>query len=57
MQPIVVELTKGKETRGTHRYESEDTADVPITTLYIKKTAFADGQVPHSVRLTVEPLD
>lgn len=57
METIVVTLTKGKETSGTHRFEADKSADTPITTLYVRKTAFAGGKVPDAVRVTVEPID
>lgn len=52
MKPITVTLEKGKETKGTYRFDSPD-PNAPITSLYVRKSAFADSAVPARVVLTV----
>jgi hypothetical protein len=53
MQSFEVRLVQGKETKGTYRYENDE-ADAAITTLYIRKGAFAGGSAPRAIRLVVE---
>lgn len=50
MKPITVTLEKGKETKGTYRFDSSN-PDAPITSLDIRKSAF-DGPVPKRIVLT-----
>ena len=52
MKPITVTLDKSKETKGTYRFDSAK-ADAPITSLYVKKSAFDSGAVPKRIVLTV----
>jgi hypothetical protein len=49
-QAILVNQTMqhSKSTKGTHVYVAPDS---PITSLYIKKEAFADGTVPQTITL------
>lgn len=50
--PIVsVTLVLARETKNTVRYEGDD--DSPISILYIEKVAFADGQYPNAIVVTV----
>ncbi len=55
MNPIEVCLVQGKETKGTYRFVAED-AQAPISTLYVRKTAF-EGTVPKAIVLTVAPAN
>ncbi len=52
MKPITVTLEKGKETKGTYRFDSPD-PNASITSIYVRKNAFADGPVPKRIVLTV----
>jgi hypothetical protein len=54
MKPISVTLALGKETKGTYRYENNET-DAIISTLYVRKEAFENGNPPKMIRLAVEP--
>jgi hypothetical protein len=51
LKPISVTLEKGKETKGTHRFDSPD-PNVAITSVYVRKSAF--GAVPRRIVLTVK---
>jgi len=53
MQSFEIELTQGKETKGTYRYENSEPNAV-ITTLYIRKEAFPGGHPPKAIRVIVE---
>jgi hypothetical protein len=53
MKPLEIQLVQGKETKGTYRYESPD-PNAMITTLYIRKDAFAGKPAPQAIRLVVE---
>jgi hypothetical protein len=52
LNPITVTLEKSKETKGTYRFDSSD-PNAPITSIYIRKTAFDAGKVPPRITLTV----
>ena len=52
MNPITVTLEKSKETKGTYRFDSPD-PNAPITSIYVRKTAFDAGKVPSQITLTV----
>jgi hypothetical protein len=52
VKPITVTLDKGKETKGTYRFDSPDPNAV-ITSIYVRKTAFDGGAVPTRILLTV----
>jgi hypothetical protein len=52
LKPITVTLEKSKETKGTYRFDSPD-SDAPITSVYVRKSAFAGGSVPARIVLTV----
>jgi hypothetical protein len=52
VKPITVTLEKGKETKGTYRFDSPD-PNAPITSVYVRKSAFVDGAVPARIVLTV----
>ena len=52
MKPITVTLNKGKETKGTYRFDSPD-PNAPITSVYVRKSAFEGGAVPQRIVLTV----
>ncbi len=53
MKPITVTLEKSKETKGTYRFDSPD-PNAPITSIYVRKTAFDGGAVPKRVVLTLQ---
>jgi hypothetical protein len=53
VKPISVALEKGKETKGTYRFDSPD-PNAPITSVYVRKTAFEGGAVPERIVLTVQ---
>ena len=50
---IEIRATKEKETRGTWRFEADD-ASAPVRYVYIRKDAFADGEVPQKIIITIE---
>ncbi|MBV8053839.1 MAG: hypothetical protein JO071_01210 [Deltaproteobacteria bacterium] len=52
MKPITITLEKSKETKGTYRFDSSN-PDVPITSIYVKKSAFQGAEVPKRIVLTV----
>jgi hypothetical protein len=52
VKPTTVTLEKGKKTKGMYRFDPPD-PNAPITSLYVRKSAFADGAVPARVVLTV----
>jgi hypothetical protein len=52
LKPITVTLDKGKETKGTYRFDSAD-PNAPITSIYVRKSAFDGGVVPKRIVLTV----
>lgn len=52
MKPITVILEKGKETKGTYRFDSSD-PNAPITSVYVRKSAFDGGTVPKRIVLSV----
>ncbi len=54
-EPITVRLTKGKETKGTFRFEAED-AEAVVTALYVRKSAFAGSAVPKTVELQLHEV-
>ncbi|HLH76787.1 MAG TPA: hypothetical protein VKV28_08280 [Candidatus Binataceae bacterium] len=56
MKPITVVLDKGKETKGTYRFDSPD-PNAPITSVYVRKTAFEGGAVPERIVLTAASAD
>ena len=53
MKTISVTLEKSRETKGTYRFDSAD-PNAPITSLYVRKSAFSDGTVPKRIVLTVD---
>ncbi len=53
MKPISVTLEKSKETKGTYRFDSAD-PNAPITSVYVRKSAFDSGAVPKRIVLTVQ---
>lgn len=52
MKPITIVLEKSKETKGTYRFDSPD-PNAPITSVYVRKSAFDGGAVPTRIALTV----
>ena len=56
MQTLTVRLVQGKETKGTYRYETADPNAI-VSTLYIRKSAFAGGSVPKAIVLKIEAED
>ncbi len=53
VKPITVTLDKGKETKGTYRFDSPD-PNAAITSIYVRKSAFDGGAVPERLVLTVQ---
>ncbi|HEX5228767.1 MAG TPA: hypothetical protein VFW44_13705 [Bryobacteraceae bacterium] len=53
MKSITVTLDKGKETKGTYRFDSPD-PNTPITSIYVRKSAFDGAAVPKRIVLTVQ---
>lgn len=51
-----ITLHHTKSTKGTHVFTAEDDANMEssIPSLYIRKTAFEDGDPPRSITVTVE---
>lgn len=49
---LEVKVFHVEDTRRTHRYEALEPNPV-IDTIYIKKTAFADGKAPENITITV----
>jgi hypothetical protein len=48
-----IRMEKAKETKGTFRYENYD--DTAFTsTLYVRKSAFKNGNVPDSIEVTIK---
>ncbi len=52
MKPITVTFEQTKETKGTYRFDSPN-PDAPITSVYVRKSAFGGGSVPKRIVLTV----
>jgi hypothetical protein len=52
LKPIKVTLDKSKETKGTYRFDSPN-PDAPVTSIYVRKSAFNGGAVPNRILLTV----
>ena len=53
MQPIEIRATKEKETSGTSRFEADDPT-AALKYVYLKKDAFAGGDVPQKIVVTIE---
>jgi len=49
---VTVPMSFERSTANTHRYRAEHD-DAPITTLYVRKGTFGDGQLPQHLVLTV----
>jgi len=47
-----IDLTFRKSTKNTYVY-SDDAEDAPIPSVYIKKSAFPEGEAPVSITLTL----
>jgi hypothetical protein len=59
MEELKVVLKHSKSTKGTERYDIQNDpfASEPITTLYIRKSAFKNGgNVPDRIELTVKEV-
>jgi hypothetical protein len=56
LKPITVTLEKSKETKGTYRFDSPD-PNAPITSIYVKKSAFEGAAVPKRIVLTVQEAE
>lgn len=56
MKPITVTLEKGKETKGTYRFDSSN-RDAPITSIYVRKSAFEGAAVPKRIVLAVNEAE
>lgn len=52
MMKFFVTLELGKETKGTHRYESSD-EDAFVSVLYVKKAAFGKAAPPKKIQLSI----
>ncbi len=52
VKPISVAFDKGKETKGTYRFDSPD-QNAPIPSVYVRKTAFEGSAAPERIVLTV----
>lgn len=52
MKPLTIELLFKKETKNSYQFE----ADGPVSTLYVKKSAFPEGTVPTGVIITVKEM-
>lgn len=52
METIEIRLRAEKETPGTQRYEADD-PNAPVRFIYLKKAAFAGGDVPKAIKLTI----
>lgn len=46
-------LDKSKETKGNYSFDSPH-PNTPITSVYVKKSAFEGGSVPERIMLTVQ---
>jgi hypothetical protein len=53
VKPISVTLEKSKETKRTYRFDSPG-PNAPITSVYVRKSAFDSGAVPKRIVLTVQ---
>jgi hypothetical protein len=53
VKPISVTLEKSKDTKRTYRFDSPG-PNAPITSLYVRKSAFDSGAVPKRIVLTVQ---
>jgi hypothetical protein len=53
VKPISVTLEKRNETERTHRFDSPD-PNAPITSVYLRKSAFDSGAVQKRIVLTVQ---
>jgi hypothetical protein len=53
MQPIEITLTLGKETKGTYRFETDE-PEAPVSTVYVRKSAFPESKPPAKIRLILE---
>ena len=52
LKPITVTLEKSKETKGTYRFDAPN-PDAAITSVYVRKSAFAGATVPARIVLSV----
>ena len=53
MNETQITLTHDKTTKNTERFATGDAAAV-VDTVYVKKTAFPDGQVPANIAVTIQ---
>lgn len=53
---VEFEMTLARETKGTYRYESDE-EDAPVTTLYVRKSAFESAAAPDTITLTITPAE
>jgi hypothetical protein len=53
MRPIEIRATKEKETPGTWRFKADE-PNSPIRFVYVRKDAFAGGDVPQKIVVTIE---
>lgn len=56
MKPLTVTLEKSKETKGTYRFDSPD-PNAPVTSIYVRKSAFGGSAVPSRIVLTVQEAE
>ena len=52
MKPTIVTLEKGKETKGTFRFDWPD-PNTPITSLCVRNSAYEGSMVPKAIVLAV----
>lgn len=50
---VEVEMVLARETKGTFRYENDED-DSPVTTLYVRKSAFEGSDRPENILLLIE---
>lgn len=53
---VEFEMELARETKGTFRYESDE-EDAPVTTLYVRKSAFDGAAAPQTITLTITPTE
>ena len=56
MEPIEIRATKEKETLRTWRFEADEPSG-PVRYVYVRKDAFAGGDAPQKIVVTIEAGD
>lgn len=54
-KPIKTKMKRDRDTKGTFVYKNHDTG-APIPSLYVKKTAFKDGEAPDEIEITISEV-